>query len=879
MQLAALGMGGAVLEASLDAIVITDAEGRVLEFNPAAERLFGYARSQALGQRIGDLIVPAHHRDAHETGMARYAAGHPARVVGRRLELEAQHADGRIFPVELAIVEAESDGQRYFAASLRDLSERRAREAELHAKQEFLRALIDDQGEMVIRSDAEYRILFCNEATARFYGLPREALIGSRFTPGTPEGVQARLMAELPLIDPGAPLRRSVDPCEMPDGSRRWLDWTNRAIFDEEGRFSGHVSVVRDITEARAKAEALERINRQNALYRRMFEAMPDAVYARDTAGRLMAANAALAQALGEGPGGAADRLAADDRAFLDSGAGGRIDTVPLRQADGRDGWQVIRRTLFHDESGAVIGLIGHARDETDKVRAEQALAQSEARFAAFVENAPVAMFLKDAEGRYVVLNAEACKVIGKPRDQIIGHTAREVGTPHSADQTEAADRQVWETGQPLATVGPLTLPGEAYHWAMILRFPVAAPDGRGIWIGGFAIDMTAQKKTEADLERSREALHQSEKLNAMGSLLAGVAHELNNPLAILVAQSTMLEEEAQGSAFERRAGKIRLAGERCGRIVKTFLGLARRKPTETRRANLNDMARAAAELMAYSLRTSGVAVAFDLDPALPDVEGDVDLLNQVVLNLLVNAQQALDGRPGPRQVRLASRVVAGQPALELADSGPGVAPEIRQRIFEPFFSTKPQGMGTGVGLSFCHNIVTAHHGRLELIPAAEAFGPPLGGAVFRVSLPRALGPDAAALAEQVAPAEPVRARALVVDDEAEVAEVLAELLQGAGYAADIALSVAGARALIAQGGYDVIFSDLRMPEEDGQAFYSWLLVESPDQAARLAFVTGDALGAAAAGVLAGSGRPVLEKPFTRDSVLRIAAGLRGRQP
>lgn len=905
MSLEAFGMGQAVLDASLDAIVVTDATGRVIEFNPAAERLFGHRRDAALGRRIGELIVPAHHRAAHEAGMARYAAGESSRVVGHRMQLEALHADGHVFPVELAIVEAEGEGGRIFAASLRDLTERRAQEAELHARQEFLRALVDDQSDLVIRSDAEGRILFCNAEACRFYDLAPEALVGTLFPPGGPAEAQDRLRAELPALTPEAPLRRLVARQAMADGTLRWLDWSNRAIFDAAGGRAGYISVGRDITAARDRAETLERVSRQNALYRRIFEAMPDAIHAKDLEGRFIAANAAMAASLGAPsaealigrskadflPPEMARSLDAAEQDFLASGDEGRIQTLPTLQADGAEGWQLSRKTLFRDEAGQVIGLIGHSRDVTDQLRAERGLAQSEARFAAFVDNAPVAMFLKDGAGRYLVLNVEACRVIGRPLHQVIGRTVREVSDAAAAERIMAADLQVLETGQPLSTTGELAAPGLPYHWAMTMRFPVAAPDGKGRWIGGFAIDLTAQRAAELDLERSREALHQSEKLNAMGSLLAGVAHELNNPLAIVVAQAALLEEEARGGPLGLRAEKIRAAGERCGRIAKTFLGLARRRPTETRRASLNDMARAAVDLMGYSLHTSGMTVDLQLDRDLPEIEGDADLLAQVVLNLVVNAQQAMDGRPGPRVIRVVTRAssqgVGGAAVIEVADSGPGVPEAIRSRIFEPFFTTKPQGGGSGVGLSFCLNVVTAHQGLLELVAPdqalGQALGPALGGAIFRVTLPAAVerpaapqpAPDTgpAAGSGLAGPGAGRRPRALVVDDEPGLVEVLAELLEDEGYATETALSVAEAQARIRQNpDLALIFSDLRMPQLDGPAFYAWLSAEYPSLLRRLAFVTGDALGAAAAGFLSRVDRPCLEKPFCRESLARVLA-------
>jgi len=757
-----LDVSAPVMAASLDAIIITDVRGRVLEFNPAAEAMFGHARADTLGKPIGELIVPHHHRAAHEAGMARYTAGHPARVLGRRMEMEALRADGTVFPVELAITEAESDGQRFFAASLRDL------------------------------------------------------------------------------------------------------------------------------TEAHQRAQELERSSRENALYRRMFETMPDSIYAKDREGRFILANGAIATAMGASsprdligttdadwhPPEVAVAYAAAEQALLDSGEESRILTQPMWHADGTQSWQVTRKTLFRDEDGNVIGLIGHGRDVTEQVRAEQALAASEARFAAFAENAPVAMFLKDEQGRYVMLNGEAVKVIGSPRDQIIGRTAREVGTPASADVTDAADATLRATGKPLRTIGKLAAEGEAYHWAMVLRFPLAAPTGEGMWIGGFAIDITAQRATELDLERSREALHQSEKLNAMGSLLAGVAHELNNPLAIVVAQATMLEEDAAGGPLAARAEKIRRAAERCGRIVQTFLGLARRKPAERQRVGLNGMATAAVDLMAYPLRTAGIEVALDLSNDQPATDGDPDLLNQVVLNLLVNAQQALEGCDGPRAIRITTARQGQDVVVEVADSGPGVPEAIRNRIFEPFFSTKPQGVGTGVGLSFCHSVVTAHQGRLELLPAGAGLAR-MSGATFRVTLPVATANPADQATGDESLASPAAARALVVDDEPELAEVLADMLKAGGYATDVATTAAEAQRLVAQVSYDVILSDLRMPGMDGPAFFAWLEAEWPALARRVAFVTGDALGAAAADFLARAGRPVLEKPFSRAGVLRVAAEAR----
>jgi two-component system NtrC family sensor kinase len=359
----------------------------------------------------------------------------------------------------------------------------------------------------------------------------------------------------------------------------------------------------------------------------------------------------------------------------------------------------------------------------------------------------------------------------------------------------------------------------------------------------------------------------------AFGSLLAGVAHELNNPLSIVIGNALMLVEEADAAApaLLERAQRVQAAAERCGRIVRSFLAMARQRETQKRPTAVSTLIDAALELLAYGLRTSGVTLSVDVPAHLPPVLCDPDQMQQVMSNLLVNARQALEELPQPRRIHIAAHAEGDWVKIELSDNGPGIAESIRSRVFDPFFTTKPVGAGTGIGLGVSRGLVEAHGGTLTLAKADDR------GARFIVSLPRAPdeSPRAADAAVPTNGAAPrVGRSALIVDDEPEVGKLLAEMLSAQRFRCDVVSTGEAARALLGQRDYDAILCDLRMPDLDGPALFDWLEVNKPHLCQRTAFVTGDTLGAAASEFLARAGRPIVEKPFVPAELRRLIAEL-----
>jgi nitrogen-specific signal transduction histidine kinase/CheY-like chemotaxis protein len=385
-------------------------------------------------------------------------------------------------------------------------------------------------------------------------------------------------------------------------------------------------------------------------------------------------------------------------------------------------------------------------------------------------------------------------------------------------------------------------------------------------------VDLTEQKKAEAEIARQREALHQSEKLNALGSLLANVAHELNNPLSVVVGYATMMRDMAPDDITRQRAIKVHAAAERCARIVKTFLTMVRRKPEAWTPVRLDQVIESALDVVGYGLRSADVAVDLDLAPDLPAVAGDGDQLTLVVMNLIVNAQHALQAQPQPRRLEIVTRHRDATVQIDVADNGPGIPAEIAERIFDPFFTTKPQGVGTGIGLSVCRGIVTAHGGEIAVTSRPD------GGTRFTITLPTTTL-EAKPTETVVAPA-PIAGRVLVVEDEVEIAQMVCEVLHRDHH--QVAVATSGRQALDHLAGHavDLILSDLQMPDLDGPGLHRELAASAPDLARRMIFVTGDVLTPQTATFLAQTSLPVIEKPIDpydlRLKVQTYLAALRG---
>ena len=355
------------------------------------------------------------------------------------------------------------------------------------------------------------------------------------------------------------------------------------------------------------------------------------------------------------------------------------------------------------------------------------------------------------------------------------------------------------------------------------------------------------------ELQETQAQLLQAGKLAAVGKLVAGVAHELNNPLAVVLGQADLLTQHSSDPVVLKRTDKIRTSARRAAKIVRELTTFARPQPAAVADVEIADIVEHALELRRQALSVRGTVLKVDVAPDLPLLHADEVQLQQVVLNLLLNAEYAVTetGRPPQITVRLVGE--ADSVRLTVSDSGPGIRPEVLPRIFEPFFTTKPIGEGTGLGLSISFRIVEAHGGRIW----AESL--PGGGAAFTVALPAV--PRSA---PSTVPSAPDRkAHVLVVDDEDHVADTFGALVEALGHQVTVARSGQSGweRLSSREAQYDLVTLDLRMPDINGATIWQRLVAAQSPLAQRVAFITGDTVDAATQQFLASTGRPFIGKP------------------
>ena len=381
--------------------------------------------------------------------------------------------------------------------------------------------------------------------------------------------------------------------------------------------------------------------------------------------------------------------------------------------------------------------------------------------------------------------------------------------------------------------------------------------------------DVSERRKLE---DQGRDVHHQlleAEKLAALGQTVSGVAHELNNPLATILTWSERLAGQAIDPTTKRGLNTILSESERAAKIVRNLLTFSRKRNTTRSLVHVNQIVRETLSLRDYDQRVSNISTIEGLATGLPQVFADSHHLKQVLLNLIINAEQAMlstNGR-GTLIIRSWHDAEKDLVIIEVNDDGPGVPEDVQSKIFNPFFTTKSVGKGTGLGLTVAHALIQDHGGQIRVVSAPD------NGTSFYIDLPT--GTSLPKPAKAPDPEEPpltvgAGAQVLVIDDEVALAEAISAALADAGFVVAVASNGEEALKRISQCPYDLIICDLKMPRVDGPTFYRRATETMPSLATRFIFVTGNVAGTDAEPFLTETGCRWLAKPFRLKDLLRL---------
>ncbi len=860
-----------LFESATDAVFIMEAEGpdsgRIVEANKAAAQLHGFTREEILNLNIRDLDTPE---------SAEKISSRIARLLeGEHLMEEAAHRkkDGSSFPVEINARVIELDGHNYILAIDRDITDRKLQEAALRQRDSQQRAILDNIPDIAWLKDKESRFIAVNEPFAAACGLKVEDLPGKTDLDIWPQELAELYRADDRHVMSSGRRKRVEEPLADKEGQIQWIETIKTPIYDEGGNIIGTTGIARDITERRLAQEALEESEER---YRQLVEMSPDGIAVHQD-GHLVFVNQA-----------AADMVGARSREELIG--------KPIREIVHPDYWEIaserIQRmmtgetglypvedcyvksdgTPFPVEVTALpLTFSGKpavqvvVRDISERKRAEQV----ERRLVTAIDQATEGVLITDNEGTIEYVNPGLEKISGYTRDELIGQTPRIF---KSGSHDELFYRQLWDsikggktwTGQFINR----RKDGKLYHEEASVS-PVKDTSGR---ISNF---VAVKRDITEHLEMSRQ-LYQAQKMEAIGTLASGVSHDFNNVLQVVLGYTELiLGDEKFLARYRGDVHKVHEAARRGADLVQRLLTFSRKTEINPSPLNLN---RRISELLKMLERTlpKMVEIRLALDDDLATIHADPTQIDQVLMNLAVNARDAMPH--GGKLTFETSNVVLDKEyarmhveaipghyvLLTISDTGSGIDKDALEHIFEPFYTTKRVGEGTGLGLAMVHGIVKQHRGHITCYSK-------LGhGTTFSIYFPaetsRGDGEQPKVTHLPRGGSETI----LLVDDEELIRDLGSRILTEAGYR--VFKAVNGKEALDMYEAHSasiaLVILDLIMPEMGGKQCLENLLRLNPS--AKVVIASGHLANGSTKEAMAAGAKGFVKKPYNIQQMLEV---------
>jgi PAS domain S-box-containing protein len=840
---------GAVVRSALDCIVGMDDEGRVTEWNPAAEQTFGYSRDEAIGRELASLVIPPALRTRHREGLSRYLATGEGPVLGRRIEITAVRKDGSELPVELTIIRLPGEGPPAFTGYIRDITERKRAE-EARRMSEFRWQRLVEQSPLstqIFSPDGTIRQV--NRAWERLWGVTPADLPGYNILHDE-QLVQCGMMPLFRRAFAGEAVTIEPIPYTLDRGQHagraRWCGAYVYPVKDDAGRVEEVVLVHNDVTEQRQAEEEVRRSQRQLAS---IIDNTPSAVFIKDVRGRYLLVNAPYERMAGVPVGSMTGKMDTDvfppEVAAHFRGEDERVaayrEPMTFEEAfefKGEHRTFVTNKFPLRDETGTVYAVCGIATDVTALKRAEASVRESEQRLRLGLRAGRTGTWDWDIARNHVVWSEQVYEIHGL-RPEEFGGTSEDFANlvhPDDAERVWSLVQAALHEGKPYEVEFRAVRPSGEVRWLFTTGQVTRDDGGSPVRMMGALIDTTDRKRAEAERERlleaERAARAEAERASRMkDEFLATLSHELRTPLNAILGWSQIL---ASGGRDEQDMAEGLRTIERNARaqtqIIEDLLDLSRvtsgKVRLDVQRVDLRDLMRMSLETAKPSAEAKGIRLQAVLDPHAGPVSGDPNRLQQVFWNLLNNAVKFT---PKGGRVQVVLERVNSHVEVSITDTGEGIAPEFLPHVFDRFrqadaTTTRRHG-GLGIGLSIVKQLVELHGGSVRV----KSLG--IGhGATFNVTLPlTVVHPEPEPAVERRHPrtpsssvvlpdncAEIAGVRVLVVDDDPDAQALVKRLLEDCRAEVTTAGSAAEAMERMRLERPHVLVSDVGMPGEDG---------------------------------------------------------------
>jgi PAS domain S-box-containing protein len=870
-----------LFETFSEGILFVTPEGQLLDANPALVRILGFNSKEEMQLfNFRDLYADPAERDAIIREVDAKGFIHEREIVMRR-------KDGKLIHCRTSggAMRDASGRAVFLQGTLIDITQRREMEKRLAEEQSFIRRLVAGFPDLIAVLDREARFIYVSNQVEKVLGWKPTDYVGRVFGTRANEEDRGKLQELFRRIVNGEDTEGQVEfRSPHADGTFRDLLLTARPFFDEEGKICGIVTSARDISERKRMEQALRESEESIRL---MVEGVSDyAIFMLDPAGRVASWNRGAERIHGYQAGEVTGKHFSVFYPAEVAQTGKPDWLLKLAAETGQatdEGWRVRKDgtrflanvviTAMRDHNGKLRGFSKITRDVTARHEMEKKLYQEQQFVKSLVACFPDLIVVLDKKGQFEFVSDRIKDILGVTPAEYIG---RPIG-----QRIEPEDRKKLKSMFESAMAGQKDIEQIEIHarhadgtikTVRVTANPLYDETGKIVGMVSSGRDVTESKQLE-------QQLADREKFASMGQMMAGAAHELNNPLTAILGVSDLLRERVADESSKRQVDLIYQQARRAATIVQNLLAFSRPVARGRTMLRLEEIVKEAISIERANLDKRNIRVTFEAPDGPLPVDGDRKLLLQVFLNIITNAEQSISSAREQGELKVSIAREGEKLGVAFADDGPGIPAEIIGKVFDPFFTTKRPGGGSGLGLTISLAVIKEHGGTIDIQSKRGA------GAVVHVTLP-----EAATQSASQAPARPASAvsipppvpaatalsgrSVLVVDDEEGIREIIQDGLSGRGLKVHALASSEAALDWLAENKAEIVICDFNLPGINGEKLFEELRRKLGFALPQFVFVTGELVSSSVAERYHEMGARVLQKPFALSALASLVTEL-----